>query len=102
MTREEEIKERVETCGVYYVYDGRVVGTGEADDDMPYLIARNEELRRRVEKMQAVVDAARGLKLKVLQKRKPQDYVHTFADCDKTNAVVMALLALDSKEQDDD
>lgn len=52
MTREEEIKERVEVCGAYYTYDGRKVATIEAEADLRYLLARNEELQRRVDVME--------------------------------------------------
>ena len=97
MTREEEIKARLEKAQV----NASSYPVTEMDADLAYLLARNEELQRRVEKMQAVVDAARELDLKILYKRKPQDYVHTFATCDKTNNLVMALQKLDAKEHPD-
>jgi hypothetical protein len=46
-------------------------------------------------------EAVQALDLKPLYKRKPEDYVHTLRSCDKINAVVEALAALDTpKEQD--
>jgi hypothetical protein len=92
MTREEEIKARMETCGVYYVYDGSVVGTGEAEDDLHYLLARNEELQRRVERME------RGLKSVIWIYREgdgPSEEVFE-------RAYMSAKDAFDAKEQDDD
>lgn len=58
MTREEEIKARLEKEDAVYLDDYDAFDF-RAEDDMKYLLARNEELQRLVEKMQAVVDAAK-------------------------------------------
>lgn len=57
MTREEEIKERLKTQQPVYL--NSVEGITQAYVDINYLLARNEELQRRVEKMEAVVEAAK-------------------------------------------
>lgn len=59
MTREEEIMARLNKDTAVYC-DGVGNLDSRADDDMEYLLVRNEGLQRRVEKMQAVVDAARS------------------------------------------
>lgn len=52
MTREEGIKAKMKTWGV---------DPNNMDSDMAYLLSRNEELQRRVEKMEKVVGKARDL-----------------------------------------
>lgn len=65
MTREEDIKARLAEEFVHWIADDRdfdyKVAGDSAEPDLRYLLARNEELQRRVEKMQAVVDVARKL-----------------------------------------
>lgn len=62
MTREEEIKARLDEEFVHWIVDDRSVDYKVAGDsaepDIRYLLARNEELQRENEKMQAVVDVA--------------------------------------------
>lgn len=72
MTREEEIKDRLDN-GYWTIqrafrvqdgYDGglvSVINEEQKDKDLRYLLARNKELQRRVEKMEAVVDIGRRI-----------------------------------------
>lgn len=57
MTREEEIKARLEKAQV----DASSYHVIAMDIDIAYLLARNEELQRRVEKMKRVVELAKRI-----------------------------------------
>lgn len=66
MTREEEIKERFSASqctskGIKYIMDAKDILRENAEADIRYLLARNEELQRRVESMEKVVEAAKNV-----------------------------------------
>ena len=89
MTREEEIKAKLEKEDAVYLdcndsYDTR------AEDDIRYLLARNEELQRRVEKVE-----------KALQFYARLDSDMEYDEIEEDHGR-RALGALDAKEQDDD
>ena len=94
MTREEEIKERHDTFDVQYFYPGSGKYFGEADADMQWIIARNEELQWRAIRLESGILHA-------------LDYWNR---CEELGAMSDALHeiekrlydALDAKEQDDD
>ncbi len=90
MTREEEIKATLKEYTVEYHCPVR--GFKPANDDIRYLLARNEELQRRVEKMQA------GLEMILTRKMSmAADYNHLLRQIYQ-----IARNALDAKEQDDE
>lgn len=92
MTREEEIKAAVDEYHVLYVRKG--VAVGDANEDIRYLLARNEELQRRVASLENGILSA----------------LEYWNRCEELGAMSDALYeienrlnaALDAKEQDDD
>lgn len=104
MTREEEIKARMENGYIIttrtYIGPVDTLRADLAEEDVRYLLARNEELQRRVELMERVVGKARALS-------------NTIGNPFAQNAMLHAALprlidnlqaeleGLDAKEQDD-
>lgn len=102
MTREEEIKSRATRYGVKYVeLDGSLANLAEGD--MTYLLARNEELQRRVD---ALTDAAKRCSYHVAKRM--NDLADTemgehYGPFKEVRDDYVALMnAIDAKEQDDD
>ena len=85
MTREEEIKARLENGG--YMDPGKFLD--RAPDDIEYLLARNEELQRLVEKMENALQ---------FYARLDDDMEYNEIEEDHGRRAVDAL----AKEQDDD
>ena len=99
MTREEEIKARLETCYAKYIHWQSGGQDDSAEKDIEYLLARNEELQRRVKRMgRALVDCQFLFKnIKDYgAMRNEYDWMKVQKTWDNVNA------ALDAKEQDDD
>lgn len=61
MTREEEIKARLDAYDCKYQNSLTDEFERWADEDMRYLLARNEELQRRVKKLEKVAERARAM-----------------------------------------
>ena len=101
MTREEEIKDKLETYQAKYIHwqSGRQLDS--AEDDIEYLLARNEELQRRMEKMRAVVDAAREGFVNCYGSLDAASNAHIHRPLDDDEARLLAeILKLDAKDRD--
>lgn len=66
MTREEEIKARLAAAqctskGIKYIMDAKDILRENAEDDIHYILDRNEELQRRVKKLEKVAERARAM-----------------------------------------
>lgn len=104
MTREEEIKARLEKENAFYL-DSYDVSDFRAEDDIRYLLARNEELQRRVS---LLTDALREIKNGEVEAWDDgeEQIIITNMDEDEMQKIAAdaldELAALDAKEQDDD
>lgn len=100
MTREEEIKSRATRYGVKYVeLDGTLANLAEGD--MAYILARNEELQRRMWKLEKVAERSRAMVDLFIEK------VETGAARSKKTyedalAVREELMGLDAEESDNE
>ena len=105
MTREEEIKARLNNEFVHWVVDDRdfdyKVAGDSAEDDLRYLLARNEELQRRSKRLENVYEAAGkmvGLFLYRMRNGDGDLTTKTYSDVLKVREAFDAFYA---KEQDD-
>ena len=95
MTRVEEIKARSQrTTGVEYIQPCSL-------DDIEYLLARNEELQRRVERLEKVAERSRSM-VDLFIEKVESGAARSKKTYEDALAVREELLALDAKEQDDD
>ena len=109
MTREEEIKARLDEAehveyqkwGHGYCSEGGMDSFGDAEDDLNYLLARNEELQRRSKRLENVYEAAGkmvGLFLYRMRNGDGDLTTKTYSDVLKVREAFDAFYA---KEQDD-
>ena len=95
LTRLENIKERHDTFDVQYFYPGSGRYFGEADADMQWLIARNEELQRRVKRLESALGAIKEEAAAFASDERDLGYIFIGIYTTATNV-------LDAKDQDDD
>lgn len=92
MTREEEIKAMVDSHSIAYYHP--LEGYSDAEPDMRYLLARNEELQRRVDHLEMALGAIKEEAATFASDERDLGYIFI-------GIYTLAANVLDAKEHDD-
>lgn len=94
-----EIVEAAEKAGAALQAIGRATGEDwDYYEDLPPIVSKLAAAEAKLARYEELHQAVVALDLKLCYKRKPEDYMHTFRSCDKVNAVVIALTAIEGGE----